>query len=238
MKKCFSVVSSVLLLSLVSCGEKTNNRRQLSVQNFFQTEKGIYEAKLESLNSHLGDEARGKAVIKLKGDEMLVEIQMDGTEAQIVHGQFLHVSDQCPTLSSDTNNDGIIDDLEGRMNYGSALIPLDSDLSIQGEEKFIFPKADFSGNYSYRSQTNWTKMITDLLLKDTNPSDGLVKLNSAFNLKGRQIVIKGISPNVNLPESVKAIGSEDIHGSIPVACGTLIKVASDDGYSDYNGGKD
>ena len=66
MKKCLSVVSSVLLLSLVSCGEKTNNRKQLSVQNFFQTEKGIYEAKLESLNAHLGDEARGKAIIKLK----------------------------------------------------------------------------------------------------------------------------------------------------------------------------
>jgi hypothetical protein len=238
MKKCFSVVSGVLLLTLVSCGEKTSARKKLSMQNFFQTEKGIYEAELHSLNSHLAGEASGKAVIKLRGDEMIAQVQMNGTEGQIVHPQYLHMAEECPTLSSDTNKDGVIDDLEGRMNYGSALIPFDSDLSTQVEASSIFPKSDFSGNYSYSSETSWTKMITDLLLKDSNPSDGIVKLKSALNFKGRVVVIKGISTDVKLPETVQALENESVHASVPIACGILMKVASADDYSDYNGGKD
>ncbi len=238
MKKCFSIVSGVLLLTLVSCGEKASSRKKLSMQNLFQTEKGVYEANLEPLNSHLAGEANGKAVIKLRGDEMMVEVQMNGTESQIVHPQYLHLSDQCPTLSSDTNNDGVIDDLEGRMNYGSALIPFDSDLATQMEEKSNFPKADFSGNYFYRSETSWIKMMTDLLLKDGNPSDGMAKLNSALNLKDRVVVIKGISSSVKLPETAQTLENETPHNSMPIACGRLIKVASAEDYNDYSGSKD
>jgi hypothetical protein len=80
-------------------------------------------------------------------------------------------------------------------------------------------------------------MLKDLTNKDNDLSDNLVKINSGLGLAGRQVVIYGIPADVQLPESVSAANGQTKHSSLPIACGSLIKIAVEEG-TNSNGGKD
>lgn len=238
MKNFVSLVSSAALLSLVSCGNQTGNSSQSTTRNLLQVDAGQYEATLIPLNAHLAGDSAGRAVVKVQGDEFQVEVSISGSRAQTSHPQRIHIMDSCPTLSSDINKDGVIDAVEGTSSYGPALIPLDGDLSVQVDKEVKYPVSDFSGNYFYRQQTSMKEMMNDLISKDGDLNDNLVKLTSRLNLAGRQVVIYGTDQQTAIPETVATINGEDKHSSLPIACGTLIKVAVPEDGSDTDGGKD
>ena len=238
MKNCTNVILGTALLSLYSCGMNGDHSNSFTSKSLFTTEKGFYEAKLLPINSHLAGDVGGSALLKLKDDQLMVEVKVNGAPSQMMHGQKIHLSDECPTLVSDTNKDGVIDAAEGMKSYGPAVIPLDFELKTQFEKEVKFPVTDFSGDYYYQQTVSVLEMMKDLAKVDENLSDGTVKIKSRFDLEGKQVVIYGVDETVSLPDSVAALDGDSRQSSLPIACGTLIKIAVPDDENTTNGGKD
>jgi len=236
MKNASKLILCATLLSAVACGNNSSTSAPSS-QSMLLSQAGHYQATLSPINAHLAGDVTGSALVKVKGDNLTVEVKVNGSPAQITHGQSIHIADSCPTLSSDINKDGVIDAVEGMRKYGPVIIPLDSDIRTQIEKDIRFPKTDFSGNYFYRQNASINEMMKDLTSKDINTSDNLVKLKSSLGLAGRQVVIYGVAEDMAIPDSVAAFKGQTKSASLPIACGTLIKIAVDEG-SNSNGGKD
>lgn len=237
MKNASNFLLCATLLSAVACGNNNNSKSSPVSQNLLLSQEGHYQATLSPINAHLAGDVAGAALVKVKGDTLTVEVKVNGSPAQISHRQSIHVADSCPALSSDINKDGVIDGVEGQKRYGPAIIPLDSDLRTQIEKDIRFPTSDFSGNYFYRQQVNISEMMKDLTAKDFDTSDNITKLKSGLGLAGRQVVIYGVADDIIMPSSVSAPKGQTKSASLPIACGTLIKIAVDEG-TNSNGGKD
>lgn len=237
MRKLSTLALTASFFTVVACGNQNANKSAPATQNLLITESGHYEAKLAPLNSHLAGDVSGSALIKVRGDEFTAEVKVDGSAAQINHAQSIHIADVCPTLAADINKDGVIDAIEGQHEYGPAIIPLDNDLRTQVEKDAKYPSADFSGNYYYRQNVSMLEMLKDLTTKDNDPSDSVVKLRSNLGLAGRQIVIYGVAETAELPESVASVNGQSKHASLPIACGSLVKIAVDE-EDTSSGGKD
>lgn len=237
MKTVSTVVLATALCSLVACGNKDSSSSNKKTINTFKTEEGRYQATLSSLNEHVAGDVSGTATVRVKGDSMTFEVKVNGAPSQIVHAQHIHVASECPTLSSDTNKDGVIDAVEGAKSYGSIVIPLDNDLRTQIEKDAKFPTADFSGNYFYRQNVSMVTLMNDLMAKDLDTSDNVVKMKNGMNLVGRQIVIYGVPKSAALPETAASLNGQSAHSALPIACGSFIKVAADEG-TNTSGGKE
>lgn len=233
-----TIVLASALLSVAACGNKdsSSSPKKSGTDNLIIKE-GHYQATFASLNSHVAGDVTGTAMVKVKGDAMTFEVKVNGAPAQIMHAQSIHVSSECPTLAADANNDGVIDGVEGQKSYGAVVVPLDNNLKTQVEKDAKFPSADFSGNYFYRQNVSMMEMMTDLTAKDNDLTDNVVKIKSALNLEGRQIVIYGVPASADLPESAAGINGQTKFASLPIACGSFVKIAVDEGPTS-SGGKE
>lgn len=238
MKNVSYVLLGATLLSVVACGNNSDSKSKPTSKSLLLTEAGHYQATLAPINAHIAGDVTGEALVKVKGDDFSVEVKVNGAPAQIVHAQSIHVADTCPTLSSDLNKDGVIDAVEGQKSYGPVIIPLDGELKTQVETKAKFPAADFSGNYYYRQNVSMMEMMKDLTMKDNDLGDNVVKIKSGLGLTGRQIVIYGVPADANLPDSAAALNGQSKHSSLPIACGSFVKIAVEDEGGNTNGGKD
>ncbi|MBA2404965.1 MAG: hypothetical protein H0V66_09360 [Bdellovibrionales bacterium] len=238
MKNASTILLAATLLSIVSCGNDKKNSQPGPIRSPLLTEAGHYEATLSPINAHLAGDVAGTALVKVKADSLTVEVKVNGSPAQIVHAQNIHIADSCPTLASDENKDGVIDAVEGQKSYGPVIIPLDNELKTQVEANATFPKADFSGNYFYRQNVSMREMLKDLTAKDNNMKDNIVKMKSSLGLAGRQIVIYGVAETAAVPETAATMNGQNKYSSLPIACGSLIKIAVNEEGTNTNGGKD
>ncbi len=108
-----------------------------------------YRIKMNPLN-HSGVEAKIK--IKLKGENTLqIEIKATGFEPNRPHAQHIHglsnrdLEATCPTLSADTNADGIISVGEGLPFYGPIVLPL-VPFDLVGSDGKLKYKASYTVN--------------------------------------------------------------------------------------------
>lgn len=237
MKNVSTLFLGATLLTLAACGNNHSSSSPKKSTNMLLAEDGHYQANFSPINAHLAGDVSGTALVKVKGDSMTFEVKVNGAPSQIMHGQNIHVEAECPTLSSDVNNDGVIDAVEAQKSYGPILIPLDNDLRTQVEKSTRFPTADFSGNYFYRQSVSMVEMLKDLTLKDNDISDNIIKLSSNFGLSGRQIVIYGVATDANVPDTAQAAYGQTKYSGLPIACGSLTKIAVDEG-PHSNGGKE
>ena len=238
MKYVSSILMTSALICLVACGNEQTKSSHPSSQSFLLSEAGQYEATLSPMNEHLAGSVEGKARVRIKGDDITFEVKVSGTRGSIKHAQYIHVAEACPTLASDENKDGIIDAQEGMKSFGPAVIPLDTMLRTQSEGDSTFPASDFSGDYYYRQSVTMAELMFDLTAKDPDPKDHMIKLRSSLGLAGRQVVIYGVADAAELPESVRAFHGKTKQASLPIACGSFVKIAADDEGSSSNGGKD
>jgi len=240
MKNVSTILLCATFLSIVACGNdvKNNSRKPTAKRNLLLAESGHYQATLSPINAHLAGDVTGSALVKVNADTLIVEVKVNGSPAQIVHPQNIHISDSCPTLVSDVNKDGVIDAVEGQKSYGPAIIPLDNELKTQVEKNSKFPTADFTGNYFYTQSVSMKKMLKDLTKKDNNMNDNVIKIQSNFGLEGRQVVIYGVDANTELPKTVATFKGQTKYSGLPIACGSLIKIAVENEVPSTNGGKD
>lgn len=239
MKNVTTLLLGASLLTLAACGnnDSGSSKKKQPQANMLIAEDGHYQATLSPINAHLAGDVAGTALVKVVGDSLTFEVKVNGSPAQVVHSQNIHIASECPTLSSDENKDGVIDAVEAQKSYGPVIIPLDNDLRTQVEKDAKFPTSDFTGNYFYRQNVSMNEMLKDLSQKDNDSSDNIVKLNSNLGLEGRQIVIYGVAADAALPDSVATINGQAKHSGLPIACGSFIKIAGEEG-TDTNGGKE
>lgn len=220
-------VSACMLTTFVGCTGRTHNAGTDSQQQEEQQDEGVYQAVLAPLNSDVSLLATtGTVDIIIEGDEVKVSMTVNGSPVNITHLQHIHAGSSCPVAADDLNGDAYIDVIEGVPKYGPILIPLDADLASQNGGSANYPSASATGNYTYDEATSLTSMLADLRAPDPDLTDATVKLEAGelLNLAGRHIVVHGVSPLSNLPDTVASIGNIPSHVTLPIACGVITRV--------------
>ena len=224
-----NLVSTIFLgtcfFTLASCGGGGGSNASSSRQEQQLDDQGIYRAVLKPLNSSVAGNTTGTVEIRINGDDVVVESNVVGAPAGVKHLQNITTAASCPTV--DTNGDTFIDIAEAQ---GQILIPLDSDLSEQLDGMDFGPIANGSGSYVYRRSTTLSLMLADLRAFDPDPLDPVVKISAEqdINLSGRVLIVHGVESNTNLPDSVATKGSLTKELALPIACGQLVRITSEE----------
>lgn len=232
-----NVVSVILvsgLFALTSCGNNksssvVNHAKAPEVRPVVEKEEfdpGEYEAQLLPVNPTLKDSVSGEVTLKIKEDDFVAIVEVNGADSGIKHYQEVLTGAECPDENADTNFDGVIDYAETQALSGKTLLPLDSKLQNQIEGIGYGPIANEEGYYLYRRSASYKSVLEDLLSFDDEPEDDLVKLQSSekMRLVHKVVVVYGIATNVELPESVKVKSDRSLYESIPVLCGKLKRI--------------
>jgi len=114
----------------------------------------------------------------------------------VEHKQYIHAASSCPTLENDLNGDGYIDSLELEQAVGPGIVALDSHPESEGEDSF-----PVGSSYVYNASLSLSflrQMIPDR-------QDFIV-------------VLYGVDPSLELPETVSAHSEDEVHSSLPIAC--------------------
>lgn len=167
----------------------------------------VYRADLAPLNAGVnGLTASGTATITLKGNDVSVDIAMTGVNPGTLHPQHIHAGPACPSPDTDPNGDGFLDVIEGLPAYGGILVNLDSDLSSNAAG--MFPVANADGTYTYSEQASRSHLQDEI--------------ETALRLGTRHVVIHGVDPSTDLPDTVASLPGLPAWATLPVACGELI----------------
>jgi hypothetical protein len=241
MKHSKIILSTALLSLVVACGKKSSGGSAPApvVREPIQSETGYFKADLSPLNSHIAGDITGQATVVIKGGTFKAEVRVKDAPQGVMHAQYIHIADACPTLAADVNKDGIIDATEGAKSYGKVIMPLDGDLSSQLAGLDKFPTSDVAGKYFYSRTASTKKILDDLMAKDKNTKDQFVKMKtSKLSMAGRHLVIYGIPKTTELPRSVAGMYGKSAHEALPIACGTFAKVDALEEGNTSNGSKD
>lgn len=225
-----NLVSTILLgtclLALASCGSDGGGSSGSSEkQEQQQDDQGIYRAVLKPLNTTVAGNTTGTVEIRIVGDDVAVLSNVVGAPAGVKHLQNITTASACPV--ADANGDTFIDVAE---TGGKFLIPLDSDLSDQLDGMDFGPIANGSGSYVYRRSTTLSQMLADVRAFDPDPLDPVVKIgpDQDLRLAGRVLIVHGVDSSSNLPGTVATTGNLSPHQALPIACGQLVRITSEE----------
>jgi len=229
----------LMMLQVVGCGRapqdsfskettiKTVPPSKLTIKKEVRRDDvGKYSVKLEKVNESFDLNVQGTFQINIEKDLFLVDGYVSGVDSGIKHYQIIQSGGECPTMDSDLNFDGIIDNLEGSLVYGTKLIPLDANISAQFEGMSYGPIANEEGEYFYRKSVPFSSLMADLKSLDDDLYDDLIKIDfdQYLELEKRVIVIYGISSSVPLPSTVRGTFERDEFELIPIACGKIQRI--------------
>ena len=192
-------------------------------------EGALYVAELHPLNARVQQQmdpdprtphgvTHGKAYFRVVGGVLRAVVDVAGAEPQDreafpegLHAQHIHAADRCPSMSADTNGDGIVDVIEGVPFYGPILVPLDGDISNATSEIPTFPVAmGARGTYLYEQSASLATLEQ--------------ALGEALNLPARHVVVHGVDLDTPLPATVQTLPGLPAQITLPVACGEIREV--------------
>ncbi|WP_408095573.1 hypothetical protein ACJVC5_11075 [Peredibacter sp. HCB2-198] len=217
------------LLGLVACGKDGGGSgsggsvTQAAAREMVEAAPGTYYAVLRPVNFYSnGFIPYGSATFTLQADQLQVSTNLDDDQA-VPHRQTLHIGTRCPTQADDSNGDGFVDYEEAMKVVGSALMPLDDDLSSQIAGKDIYPRGRAM---TYKKFASLSKVNADLWKADEDPSDNVMKLASGqgIGFEGRVVLVHGTAPQSSFPTSLAAHPGEQPHISLPIVCGVIGKI--------------
>lgn len=223
-------VSSLLIgscfITLAACGGKSGGSSSSAPQKQEQQDdQGLYRATLKPLNPSLTGETTGTLEIRIEGDDVVVTSNVTGAPAGVKHLQHVTLLSSCPAAATEAGS------FVGAASAGQILIPLDSDLSDQLNGMSFGPIANGEGSYVYKRSTSLTQMLADLRAADPDDTDAIVKLSPEqnLNLAGKVVIVRGVSSATELPDTVGTIGDLTPAQALPIACGELVRISSEDG---------
>lgn len=182
-----------------------------------------YVAQLQPMNTAVtGGQTTGQARFVQRGNELDIDIRVQGAPAGIVHWQHFHgFADgspaTCPGAAADANGDGIIDLIETGPASGTTMVPFISDPQSMDIAGGTYPTADAAGNYHYQA---------------TVPLDALQAAfskafpNQQLDLNKRVVFIHGVPESTALPASVQSLGPIPAQTTLPIACGVIESVSA------------
>ncbi len=187
-----------------------------------QDADAVYNATLAPLNSSVtGSDAEGSAVLTVSGDELTIQITVEGVPQDIEHWQHFHgfvdggQTSVCPTLSDDANGDAIIDLIETEPLAGTTMVPFNDDPVSLNIPTDTYPVADADGAYTYEQTVSLEALET--AFEAQFPGQHL-------DLDQRVIFIHGVPESTTLPDTVASLGDIPAQVTIPIACGEIVKV--------------
>lgn len=224
------------LLLLTACGAGRENPpllEPLILPMDGSNIRGIYMAKLQTLNPGINGTIPGSVTLQRVDDEFKAYVRLFSGGPNTWHQQYITVG-RCPGAQDDLNQDGVIDGPEGRLAWGDTLIPLDNDIRSQRAGIHIYPLSDEAGSYYYERTTSFEKMFADLKEEDVNFEDHLAKLgeDEGLHFPGKIVVILGVSDQTLLPATVASFDNYPVHQTVPIACGVLDKLTQIPGEDD------
>ena len=167
-----------------------------------------------------GSDVTGRAQLVVKGDEVRISLHAKGLSPNLPHAMHIHgeleARNECPSIAADTNDDGLIDTVEGLPDYG----PIDVSLTTTGGTSGAFDDALALGRFpvaSHNGQLHYKRVID-------------VPADVAGALDRLHIVIHGADLNGNgaydfdagtSSLSALAGGPVPLEAELPVACGTI-----------------
>lgn len=216
-------LAATLLLGLFACapGPPPEERVEDDV------EPGVtsYRAELEALNSSVTEAVpMGTAILTLEGDTMTIEVEAENLPAGMMHLQHYHgfvdgTQAECPTAEADTNADGITDLIETEAVSGITLVPFHDDPASLTLIAETYPEADEEGRYTY-SQTVDLAALRQALQDE----HGIEELG----LDERVVYIHGVPEGTELPDTVQSLPDVPAHVTLPIACGLLELVETEE----------
>ena len=221
-------ILAFIFFILVACseGKSTRSNSVKSQSELEGSSQSLYRAILKPINENVAGKTAGVVLVRIDGDEFVVEETVSESPANVRHYQYITEGSDCPT--EDVNGDSYIDVKESESTLRKMLIPLDSNLDSQIDGSDFGPIANPAGAFVYRKTASLARMMADLQLDDPNSMDDLVKLENedALNLSQRAVVIHGIG--YGLPDSVASRDGMSASESLPIACGQLVRISSED----------
>lgn len=146
---------------------------------------GTFETLLLPVNSKISKNISGEVQISKDGDFLEVIVKVKNGPKKYLK-QAISLGSECPRPGSDTNSDGLIDELEAQPFSGKIAVPLDSDLSSQESGSEI----TFTGSYKYQRTTSYIMMLSDLRSIDENPQDEFGKISgNEFDFEGKVVSV-------------------------------------------------
>lgn len=193
--------------------------------------QGRYIAKFVTLNSHVVGTIPGSAQFRREDNSLYAYLRLFAGSPSIAHFQNVHSGNRCPDMRDDANGDGYLDYQEALKVVGPVIIPLDWDIGSQLSANSSWPKAFPNGSYEYLKVTNFNRFWDDLKGTDRNPNDNIVKLapDDGLAITGKVVVIQGIDPVTNLPETAAGYGRWKNYQTFPIACGVFKPMTEDSG---------
>lgn len=180
----------------------------------------VYSADLKTVNDTLpGNKAKGRAEIRVTGDEMLITVNAEGLPPKMMIIQHLHgfkdgKKATCATMKEDANKDGIVDVKESEQVTGVELIPLNNKVEKLDMKDKSYPKSSEQGTLQYSKKVSLKKL-----------QDALKKNNDMTNIQLENMVINlhGVAKDTKLPSTVKSVMKLPPAATVPVACGEIKK---------------
>lgn len=162
-----------------------------------------YVASLTALNGS-GVTGSVEVILDEEEDAFMVAVDAARLAPHEPHPQHIHAASSCPTLADDANGDGFVDMVEGLDAFGPILVTLDAELYTVAADSF--PVATATGRISYERRVS-LRALLDLLGEEP------------LALETRVVVIHGLHPDAQLPETVRTVGGRPPEWTVPVACG-------------------
>ena len=185
----------------------------------------VYRASLVQVNPQMTLSIPTATAEIIVEDDEVVQVRVEGLGLDAVgHPTFLRSGAGCPTDVLDTNDDGVVDVIEGEAAYGTILLPFDADISNQGIELGTFPTG---ASFSYFESSDFEDVVDAIAGPDVDPDDFVFPLpaGEVLDLERRTIVVHGVAPALlPTPHSARSLDGLDAPATIPILCGRLSRV--------------
>ena len=187
----------------------------LLAQTVGTSQSKTYTAHITALNRS-ADNGNASVILTTNGDGTFT-VKTTGASANLAHAQHIHVggTNSCPTISADTDKDGLINTTEGQPSYGPIEISLtttgdtskDSGLAVER-----FPVADANGIITYERTFPLPAGVTEDMI-----GNGVVVTHGVSELFDDKAKYDGAKKS-DIPKSE----SLPLEATIPATCGKLV----------------
>lgn len=177
-----------------------------------------YVAELRPMNADaVGRAAEGTATFEIDKGQLDITVDATGLAPGVMHLQHYHgfpdgQEAACPSQTADTNGDGYIDLLETEDAAGTTMVPLHARPQSLELSSDPYPVASDQGAIGYEQSVAVDELTAALENKFTV---------SELSLEDRVVILHGILPEAELPDSVRSLPGVPAQVTLPVACGTI-----------------
>ena len=212
MSKMLRLLLVASMVMLVACGSDDDDDATTVVvgsPDNEQREEGVFQTPpMVVVNNSIENNVKAVSKVEVDGDDVTFEIECMDAPENVIHKQYIHTGVTCPSIADDRNGDGIVDWEETQQVAGPVLLSMDRQIESSND-----------GGFPIGRRYNYVERASLTAIRDILPQ------GEVFSLEGRVVIIYGVSPSTNLPDTVATNGDEPANVNIPISCAVINQVA-------------